>query len=333
MHHLFVSRAGDSLVNVTQNRNTYRLLANFDGTNVILLQIDAGSVVWLTPDPERPVYLEYYTLLTGELTLHTDEGEAQTLRAGDSFYTTGLDHDISITPKTDVRLLCFTSKPVFDDFMVFVNDLNDLNTQIDRKDHYTYHHSRRVMRFAEAVCQRLSMSPEATHALLLAALYHDDGKCSQQTVKFIRPGVADARLDGDGERRPGEDPVQQPLERGHIRQQPRALALGRHRAGGAAEVQVHLVIAHVAERLRRPEEERRILAEKLGHAEAVFRRKDGKVARGEREILRRADERDEVFGHARKAVAVHPAENRVRYALQRRKIDRHRFSSTPRRQI
>ena len=50
MHHLFVSRAGDSLVNVTQNRNTYRLLANFDGTNVILLQIDAGSVVWLTPD-------------------------------------------------------------------------------------------------------------------------------------------------------------------------------------------------------------------------------------------------------------------------------------------
>ena len=73
MHHLFVSRAGDSLVNVTQNRNTYRLLANFDGTNVILLQIDAGSVVWLTPDPERPVYLEYYTLLTGELTAHLAE--------------------------------------------------------------------------------------------------------------------------------------------------------------------------------------------------------------------------------------------------------------------
>ena len=91
MHHLFVSRAGDSLVNVTQNRNTYRLLANFDGTNVILLQIDAGSVVWLTPDPERPVYLEYYTLLTGELTLHTDEGEAQTLYVGDSFYTTGFN--------------------------------------------------------------------------------------------------------------------------------------------------------------------------------------------------------------------------------------------------
>ena len=73
MHHLFVSRAGDSLVNVTQNRNTYRLLANFDGTNVILLQIDAGSVVWLTPDPERPIYLEYYTLLTGELTAHLTE--------------------------------------------------------------------------------------------------------------------------------------------------------------------------------------------------------------------------------------------------------------------
>ena len=72
--------------------------------------------------------------------------------------------------------------------MGFVNDLNDLNTQIDQKDHYTYHHSRRVMRFAEAVCQRLRMSPEATHALLLAALYHDVGKCYQQTEILSKPG-------------------------------------------------------------------------------------------------------------------------------------------------
>ena len=51
-------------------------------------------------------------------------------------------------PRRTCGFCASPSKPVFDDFMGFVNDLNDLNTQIDRKDHYTYHHSRRVMRFA-----------------------------------------------------------------------------------------------------------------------------------------------------------------------------------------
>ncbi len=188
LKNLFVSRAGKSLVNVTQNRNSYRLLANFDNTNVILLQIGAGSVVWLTPDSSRPVYLEYYTLLSGELTLHNEQEEDQTLGPGDSFYTTGIDHDVSITPKTDVRLLCFTSQPVFDDFMGFVNDLNDLNTQIDRKDHYTFNHSRRVMRFTEALCHQMNLPPETTHTLLLAALYHDVGKCYQPTEILAKPG-------------------------------------------------------------------------------------------------------------------------------------------------
>ena len=188
LKNLFVSRAGESLINVTQNRNSYRLLANFDGTNVILLQIGAGSVVWLTPDPSRPAYLEYYTLLSGALTLHNDQEADQDLCPGDSFYTTGIDHDVSITPKTDVRLLCFTSQPIFDDFMGFVNDLNDLNTQIDQKDHYTYNHSRRVMRFTEALCQQMHISPETTHTLLLAALYHDVGKCYQPTEILSKPG-------------------------------------------------------------------------------------------------------------------------------------------------
>ncbi len=188
MKNLFVSRAGDSLINVTQNRNSYRLLANFDNTNVILLQIGAGSVVWLTPDPSRPAYLEYYTLLTGRLTLHSEPDADQELLPGDSFYTTGIDRDISVTPLTDVRLLCFTSQPVFDDFMGFVNDLNDLNAQINRKDHYTYNHSRRVMRFTEALCHRLNVPSEATHTLLLAALYHDVGKCYQSTEILSKPG-------------------------------------------------------------------------------------------------------------------------------------------------
>lgn len=133
MKNLFVSHAGDSLITVVQNHNRYKLLADFDQTNVILHEIKAGSSVWLTPDPKFPRYMEYYTLLEGELILHCGEEGDTHLSAGDSFYTTGLECDVSIFPQTDLKLLCFSSKPLFSDFMAFVNDLNDLNGQIVRQ--------------------------------------------------------------------------------------------------------------------------------------------------------------------------------------------------------
>ena len=98
MKNLFVSHAGDSLITVVQNHNRYKLLADFDQTNVILHEIKAGSSVWLTPDPKFPRYMEYYTLLEGELILHCGEEGDTHLSAGDSFYTTGLECDVSISP-------------------------------------------------------------------------------------------------------------------------------------------------------------------------------------------------------------------------------------------
>lgn len=187
LKNLFVSHAGDSLVTVVQNHNRYKLLADFDQTNVILHEIKAGSSVWLTPDPKFPRYMEYYTLLEGELILHCGEEGDTRLSAGDSFYTTGLECDVSIFPQTDLKLLCFSSKPLFNDFMAFVNDLNDLNGQIDRKDHYTFNHSRRVARFALELANRMHIPSDTKHHLLLAALYHDVGKCYMPQELLNKP--------------------------------------------------------------------------------------------------------------------------------------------------
>ena len=177
MKNLFVSHAGESLITVVQNNNVYKLLADFDQTNVVLHEIKLGSNVWLSPDPERPRYLEFYIILEGRLILHCGEGREETLTVGDSFYATGLESDVTIVPQTDLKLLCFSSKPLFGEFMTFVNDLNDLNGQIDCKDHYTYNHSLRVMHFARELASRLRIPLEKMRCLLLAAMYHDVGKC------------------------------------------------------------------------------------------------------------------------------------------------------------
>lgn len=144
MKDFFISKAGDSLVEVNQSINVYKLLVEHDNVSIVLSRIAAHSVVWITPGEDHQ-YLEFYMLLSGELSL-TRSGVTQTLRKGDSFYFFELDEDISITPHEEIELLCVTSKPVFGEFLQFVNDLNDLNGQIERKDHYTFGHSRRVDR-------------------------------------------------------------------------------------------------------------------------------------------------------------------------------------------
>lgn len=186
MKDLFLSRSGDSLVEVAQNANVYRLLAEHDGVNIMLNRIAANSVVWITPGDDHR-YLEYYMLLSGDLTMQRGD-TTETLHAGDSFYLIDFEEDISITPLTDIELLCVTSKPVFGDFFSFVNDLNSLNHQIEEKDHYTFGHCKRVMRYAKALGKRMNLSTVALHNLLLAGLYHDVGKCYIPQEILNKPG-------------------------------------------------------------------------------------------------------------------------------------------------
>lgn len=191
MKDLFLLRSGESLLEVRQNQNSYRLLADQDKVNVSVSHIKADSAVWITPG-EQHHYLEYYMLLSGEIIIPHD-GKQEHLHPGDSFSVVDLDEEISLIPVTDIELLCVSSQPVFDDLMAFVNDLNDLCRQIDEKDHYTYGHCRRVMRYAQALGRAFSLSDERQHDLLLAALYHDVGKCTIPREILVKP----ARLTED----------------------------------------------------------------------------------------------------------------------------------------
>jgi len=182
----YISRSGDSLVEVGQSSNLFKLLVEHDNVNIMLNRIAANSVVWITPGEDHR-YLEFYMLLKGSIAL-TRKDSTQELTAGDSFYFVELDEDISITPHEDIELLCVTSQPVFGEFIDFINDLNDLNGQIERKDHYTFGHCRRVMRFAEAIGKHMKLGADDQHNMLLAALYHDVGKCYLSSEILNKPG-------------------------------------------------------------------------------------------------------------------------------------------------
>ena len=88
----------------------------------------------------------------------------------------------------DIDFLCASFRPTLFDVAHLVDDMNALNEQIERKDHYTAGHCKRAMGYANALSQRLELSEDRRHSLMLAALYHDVGKCFVPSAVLNKPG-------------------------------------------------------------------------------------------------------------------------------------------------
>lgn len=74
---------------------------------------------------------------------------------------------------------------------LFLSTVETLASAIDAKDPYTYGHSRRVARFATAICAELGMSKERIRKVELASLLHDIGKIGTPESILQKPGMLD----------------------------------------------------------------------------------------------------------------------------------------------
>lgn len=71
---------------------------------------------------------------------------------------------------------------------LFLSTVEALATAIDAKDPYTYGHSRRVARFAVAICGELGMKKERVREVELASFLHDIGKIGTPESILRKPG-------------------------------------------------------------------------------------------------------------------------------------------------
>ena len=140
----------------------------------------------------------------------------------------------------------------------------------------------------------------------------------QQGGPFPGRLEADAGLDGDGQRGGGKDGVQKGVQRLRVAQHTGALALAGHGAGGAADVEVHLVILQVGQLSDRPEEELWVAGQQLGddrYARILGRGDGPEIAGGENVVLRRGDKGDVIRLHPAENAVMHPAVDGVGHAL------------------
>ena len=176
----FFLRKKDTSAAETDIKSTFiKLLirdANFD---IMTQQIHQGATVWLTPadDPET---LEFFFVHRGTLEITLD-GETCSFGPGDSFYASGLKEDVLVKAKEDTLVIYIANRPMFEYLLNFENDYTRLLDQIDEKDHYTHQHSRNVMvysvRLYEALKRKNIQSDLPMEDMVIAALFHDIGKC------------------------------------------------------------------------------------------------------------------------------------------------------------
>ena len=112
----------------------------------------------------------------------------------------------------------------------------------------------------------------------------------QQRGKRLRCRLAEPRLDRHRQRTGGKHGVEKPPQQIRLREQARALFLRRDGVRRAAEVKIHLVVAHVGEPPRHPEKILGTVAHELRHdmdARVVRGLDLAQLARGKRAVRRR----------------------------------------------
>jgi putative nucleotidyltransferase with HDIG domain len=154
-----------------------KLLAKRGNLEVMQQNIVKGAIVWLVPSGNEED-IEFFFVHAGAIEMIGDDFEEK-FYPGDSFYANGLKDELFFRTLEDTTLLYMSTTPVFDNEAIFQMDLARMVSQINRKDDYTFRHSRNVMHYSLKLYTNLKEFCEIdkTDDILVAALFHDIGKC------------------------------------------------------------------------------------------------------------------------------------------------------------
>lgn len=177
MEGVFVNGRNSGSIEAGVDSARLKLLLKSEGMEIMTQTLLANDTAWIMPADDQ-VTLEYFFVHSGALELVMGD-ETIPLEPGESFYVTGLRHDVMLKTAVDTVLLYVTNSPMFDSLLSFQTDLMALIEQINEKDHYTFRHSRNVMRYSVKLYEALSdcCAGVSLDEMVKASLFHDVGKC------------------------------------------------------------------------------------------------------------------------------------------------------------
>jgi HD-GYP domain-containing protein (c-di-GMP phosphodiesterase class II) len=162
------------------------LIASGDGTEIIYHKLNPDTR-WALGPSEGWEALEYFHVLSGELSLQTDDG-FEAIKAGDSFYKIPVKEHYIFQSVGTTEFLYVTSQPIFHHYSKITKEIQELSISIEEKDGYTVDHCFRINQMSMLVGQSLGLETKQLVKLNLASYLHDVGKLNIPLEILQKPG-------------------------------------------------------------------------------------------------------------------------------------------------
>lgn len=171
---LYIGKKNTFKEKVIQSSAKLSPLGKGDGAEVMIQEIDADKTVFIEPGKCSDV-MEFFYVLDGKLEI--DNNKSKTIvNKDDYFYVHHLMEHLQFQTITDVKLLYFSTQPVFHYLSSTIKDLLELANIVEEKDIYTRGHISRVKDYALKIANNMRLSKEKIENIGFAALFHDIGK-------------------------------------------------------------------------------------------------------------------------------------------------------------
>ncbi|MEI5908297.1 HD domain-containing phosphohydrolase [Bacillus spongiae] len=174
MKGLQINKKTYPLEKLLQETGNLALLARQDHLEIMLQEIDEGMGFYLYPAEDNTT-MEFFYIIDGEIEYDLN-GDKQILGRNDYFTARGLEDSFIFKVKKTLTLLWITNEPLFHQISKEIQQLIDICARVEKKDRYTWNHSRRVQNLSMKIGRKIGMNKSKLHNLFLAAGLHDIGK-------------------------------------------------------------------------------------------------------------------------------------------------------------
>jgi putative nucleotidyltransferase with HDIG domain len=134
-----------------------------------------------------PNALEFFYIIEGNC-VHEKKEQNIYLTPGQYFYIQNLKKPAYFFALSDMKILWFTTQPVFHYVSESIEELTKVVKKIEEKDQYTYSHSVKVQEYSLRLAKELQLSKEVLENLYIASLFHDIGKINVPEEILNKPG-------------------------------------------------------------------------------------------------------------------------------------------------
>lgn len=185
-NNLFIGKKDTYKERFIQSTAKLSLIGKGDGSDVMIQEINMNETVFIEPGEYSDV-MEFFYILDGKLEIDKNKTK-MILEKDDYFYVHHLKEHVQFHTLTNVKLLYFSTQPVFQYLSNTIRELTKLANEVEEKDIYTHGHNNRVKDYSLKIANKLRLSKEKVENIGLAALFHDVGKINVPNEILKKPG-------------------------------------------------------------------------------------------------------------------------------------------------